>query len=210
MILSVLIIIIDDIEAISKSIFKISLHSNLPGSWSRRLLIKDKFCKKGSKIWIINFYCNQHFKFYSCIHKVTTCISKLCSLSRIIFHTLVLYIPYFNIFHSNACVDQYTSAFVFTYRRYNFPHLEKLVHVLVFWSNVGTNVKNYICTCIYIVQYTKKLRILNILNFFVWLIYVIRACSIYELYKKLRIFNILNFFCVVYILKYAPEWLHLV
>ncbi len=52
--------------------------------------------------------------------------------------------------------------------------------------------------CIYTTQ--KELRILNILNFFVYLIFALRARMNYT--KKLRIFNILNFLCVVFMENY--------
>ena len=48
----------------------------------------------------------------------------------------------------------------------------------------------------------KNLRILNILNFFVYFIYAMRARIAYINYtKQLRIFNILNFSCVLYVCK---------
>ncbi len=50
------------------------------------------------------------------------------------------------------------------------------------------------------IHYIKKLWILNILILFVKLIYAIRARIAYMNYtKKLRIFDILNFFCAVYV-----------
>ncbi len=52
----------------------------------------------------------------------------------------------------------------------------------------------------------KKVKDINILNFFVQFIYAIHAQIAYKLHKKVKDIYILNFFCVVYILGTCKMW----